>query len=101
MLLGAETNIVYKLFQHDPDYSSHTAIPIEYRLQFLFFSVAFRLHVPSIVRSLAGNYAASCRDLDKILREYEDSLPLKLLSQLKRVLHNYNPTSFMGHLTAD
>ena len=44
---------------------------------------------------------ASCRGLDKVLKEYKDTLSPELMSQLKQVLHYHNPKKFIGHVAAD
>ena len=62
MLLNSETNVVYKLFQHDPDHVSETAADIEHRLQFLSLELMHRLYAPSIMRSFAGNCMGSFKD---------------------------------------
>ena len=67
MIIHMEPDLIHELFQNDPDYDFQTTIAIEYRLQFLFLAVINRLHVPLIIRSLIGNWEASCRDTDKIL----------------------------------
>ena len=51
--------------------------------------------------SLTRNYTESCRYPYKILKECKDVLPLELLAQLKRVLHHYSPTKFVGHIAAE
>ena len=51
--------------------------------------------------SLTRNYTESCRYPYKILKECKDVLPLELLAQLKRVLHHYSPTKFVGHIVAN
>ena len=93
-------NIVCKLFQYDPHYASQESIPTERRLQFLFLAIIHRLHVPSIIRSLTGNYTATYREPDKILRACDEALTPELLTQLKRVLHHHNPSTLIGHVTA-
>ena len=100
MLHHINLNVVYKLFQYDPTYASQESIPTERRIQFLFLAIIHRLHVPSIIRSLPGNYTASYRDPDKILTACEAALTPDLLSQLKRVLCHHNPSKLRGHVTA-
>ena len=95
-----EPHEVFKLFKDDPDYASQTSIP-ERRLQFLFLVVTHILHVPSIVRSLAGNCTASHRDPRTMIQECKDALPPDLLAQIKRALIHYNPTNFVGHVEAE
>ena len=56
--------------------------------------------MPSIIRSLTGNYTATYRDPDKILKACDAALTPELLTQLKRVLHHYNPSKLTGHVTA-
>ena len=75
MILNVEPNIVLKLFQHDPDHTSKTSMPIELRLQSMLLAVMLRLHVFSMMRALTGNHMDSCRDPDKTLKEYKDTLP--------------------------
>ena len=101
ILSHAEHNEVFKLFQDDPDYALQTSIPVERRLQFLFLSVTHRPRVPSITRSITGNYTASYRDPDTMLRECQEMLPLDLLPQIKRVLCHHNPTKFLGRIIAE
>lgn len=72
MLSHVEPNIVFKLFQHDPDCASQTSIPIERRLKLLFLSVMYRLHVNSITRSLTGNYTSSCRNTTMAITNPKD-----------------------------
>ena len=92
MISHAETDMVFKIFQHNPDYASQTYIPIEHRLEFLFLAEIHRMHVPSAMHSLILNCKASCRDPDKVLKECKYALPPELLAELKRVLHYHNPT---------
>ena len=99
MILHVEPNIVFKLFQHSPDYASQTTMPTEYRLKLLFLSVMRKLHVPLMMCYLTGT--VSCIDPDKIRREYKEDLPLELIAQLKRILNHHNPTRFIGHVTEE
>ena len=59
------------------------------------------MHVSSMIWSLIGNYAASCRDLEQTLRSCLDMLPRVLLNELSRVLHHHNPSKFKGNVTVD
>ena len=65
MLHYMNLNVVHKLFQCDPNHAPQEITPTERRLQFLFLAIIHRLHVPSIIRSLPGNYTATYRDPDK------------------------------------
>ena len=71
-------------------YWTRVAIPV--------LAVMHLLHVPSTTHSLAGNYAASCKDLEKTLKGCKDAPRPDLLVRLKRVLHHHNPTKFAGHV---
>ena len=74
MLSHAGPNTIFKLFQDDLDYASHTSIPIEHRLKLLFLAEMHTLHVTSIMHSLTGIYITSHRDLDTMLQEFNDAL---------------------------
>ena len=100
MLYCMNLDVACKLFQYDPNYASQESMPTERRLQFLFLAIIHRLHVPSIIRSLTGNYTAAYRDPDEILRACNAALTPELLTQLKRVLHHHNPSKLTGHVTA-
>ena len=100
MLHYMNLNVVCKLFQYDQNYASQESMPTERRLQFLFLARIHRLHVPSIIRSLTGNYTATYRDPEKILRACNAALTPELLTQLKRVMHHHNPSKLTGHVTA-
>ena len=67
---------------------------------FLLLALIHRLRVPSITWSLTGNYTATCRDPDKILKACSAALTPELLVQLNRVLHHHNPSNLAGHVTA-
>ena len=60
-----------------------------------------RLYVLSIMISFDGNFTASCKDPDKILKECKDALLPDLIAQLKQFLHYYNPTNVAGHIKAE
>ena len=75
-------------------------MPTERRLKFLFLTVIHRLHVPSVIRSLPGNYTATHRDPEKIIEACSAALTPNLLAQLKRILHHNNPSKFTGYVTA-
>ena len=98
MLLHAEPNVILKLFQHDPDYVSQTAITTECRLQFLFLAAMHRIHVPSIMCSFTRDWTDSRRDPNKILKECKDALLPELLAQLKWFLCHCNPTKSIGRI---
>ena len=76
-------------------------MPTERRLKFLFLEVIHRLHVPSIIRSLPGNYTVTYRDPEKIPKAFSAVLTPDLLAQLKRVLHHNNLSKFAVHVTAN
>ena len=101
MLSHAEPCVVFNLFKDVSHYASQASILIDRKLKLLFLEVTHRLHVPSIMRSLARNCTASCRDPDKMLQKCKDALPSGLLVQLKRALNHHNPTKFVGHITAE
>ena len=67
----------------------------------MFLVFLYRLHVPSIMPYLTENYMNYCRDPDKILRECKNALHPDLLVQLKLVLHYYNPTRSIVHITVE
>ena len=50
--------------------------------------------------SLTGNYTATYRDPDKVLKAFSAVLTPELLIQLKHVLHHHNPSKLAGHVTA-
>ena len=96
MLLNTEPNITCKLFQHDLDCASQTTTPIKCKLKF-FSLVVTNPNMPSIMRFLTGNLAASCRDPTKILRRCKGTLLLELLVQLKRGC-NTTTQKFIGNV---
>ena len=65
--------------------------------QFILLAGIRRLYVPSIMRSLTGNFTFSYRDPDKTIQECKDALPPDLLVELKLVLNHHNPTKFVGY----
>ena len=58
-----------------------------------------KLHVPSIVRFLEGNYTVAFRDPETILVKYKLALPQDLLKKLKSVLYNENPAKLNSYTT--
>ena len=93
--------IVCKLFQYNAESASQKSMPTGHRSQFLFLAVIYRLHVPSIIRSLPGNYTDTHRDPNKIIEACSAALTPELLAQFKHVLHHNNPSKFTGHVTAE
>ena len=55
----------------------------------------------AVIRSLKGNHSALYRDPKEILSKCAQALDNDLLQQLRRVLHNNNPSRFIGHVTAE
>ena len=75
MLLHTDSELICKFLQHDQDYVYQTAITIERRSQFLLIVVIHYLQVQPIMRSLAGNYTASCRDSEKFFENTRRPCP--------------------------
>ena len=100
MMEKVNLSLVFDLFGDDPNCASQSAIPAQRRLQFLFLALIHKLHMPSLVRSLTGNYTASFRDRESILNRCRPILPPDVFAHLERVLNHKNPASFYGHTSA-
>ena len=91
---------IYSLFTPNPHYASQTSIPPIRRIQFLFLAIIHKLDLPSVIRSLPGNYNALHRHPRAILDQCSHALSPDVTHHLRRVLANNNPSEFHGHTSA-
>jgi len=100
MIAQAKHTDISSLTQPEPAYVSQKSIPIKRILQLRDLAIQMRLHIPSIIRYLGGEYMGAHLPRKKLLALVKPLAPSKLYQNIERAFYQEIPAKLKGNTSA-